>query len=61
MKWWPWRRRDNGNAARAARAEAEARRVQRLTPQYEALADAITVPDDVFADRVTKAFMRRDQ
>lgn len=59
MKWWGWWRHGNGNAARAARAEADLRRVQRMTPRIEALADSISLPDDEFADRVARAFRRR--
>ena len=59
MKWWGWWRRGNGNAARAARAEANLHRVRRMTPRIEELAEAISLPDDEFADRVARAFRRR--
>lgn len=58
MKWWGWWRVGDGGAARAAKAEARLRRVQRMTPRIEALAEAITLPPEEFADRVARAFRR---
>ena len=58
MKWWPWRRDADGHQQRAEQAEAELRRVQRMTPAYERLADAVTVDPDEFVERLARAFRR---
>lgn len=59
MKWWGWWRIRNGKAERAAQAEENLRRAQRMTPRIEALADAITLPPEEFAERMARAFRRR--
>lgn len=57
---WPWRRDRNGAAEARAKAEKERDRTKRMTPVVERLAERVAdLPDDEFADRVSKAFRRR--
>ena len=60
MIWWGWwRRRGEDARARAEQAEAELRRVQNLTPRYEALANELRLPDEEFTARLADAFRLR--
>ena len=60
MRFWGWwRRNGNGARARAVKAEADLHRERRKTEQISAMADAISLDADEFADRVARAFQRR--
>ena len=60
MRWWGWwRRNGNGARARAERAEEQLRRTQRRTPHIEAIADALSLPDEEYIARMNRAFRRR--